>query len=208
MCPQTFPERERSRRCVSGAAAAPRRSPPAYFTEPARPAVAAARHEHRHGRVVCVAEQRRVPELAQFPPAGAAVSKIPACSYLGAGHLPAGPGAGASLPTVTARRVGDTRYPPFCTVSWPSALLTGLPQSRTFCVDVGWRPAGYGILASRTARSVARRPSSHPGRLRSSLRYSLVWRMPRTFVAGSMIQAAQAKPMSAMPSLVFSPGVS
>src|SRR5258708_14577036 len=30
----------------------------------------------------------------------------------------------------------------------------------------------------------------------------------RTFVAGSMIQAAQAKPMSAMPSSVFGPGVS
>jgi hypothetical protein len=39
-------------------------------------------------------------------------------------------------------------------------------------------------------------------------RYSLIWRMPRAFVPGSMIQAAQAKPMSAMPSSVFSPGVS
>jgi hypothetical protein len=46
------------------------------------------------------------------------------------------------------------------------------------------------------------------GKLRSSPGYSLIWRMPRALVAGSMIQAAQAKPMSAMPSSVFSPGVS
>ncbi len=47
-----------------------------------------------------------------------------------------------------------------------------------------------------------------PGKLRSSLGYSLIWRMPRAFVPGSMIQAARAKPMSAMPSSVFSPVVS
>ncbi len=45
-----------------------------------------------------------------------------------------------------------------------------------------------------------------PGELRSSPGYSLIWRMPRAFVPGSMIHAAQAKPMSAMPSSVFSPG--
>ncbi len=45
-------------------------------------------------------------------------------------------------------------------------------------------------------------------KLRSSLGYFLIWRMPRALVAGSMIQAAQAKPMSAMPSSVLSPGVS
>jgi hypothetical protein len=38
--------------------------------------------------------------------------------------------------------------------------------------------------------------------------YCLSWRMPRAFFPGSMIQAAQAKPMSAMPSSVFSPGMS
>ncbi|HEX6857340.1 MAG TPA: hypothetical protein VF204_18750, partial [Streptosporangiaceae bacterium] len=31
--------------------------------------------------------------------------------------------------------------------------------------------------------------------------YFLIWRMPRVFVAGSVIHAAQAKPMSAMPLL-------
>jgi hypothetical protein len=44
--------------------------------------------------------------------------------------------------------------------------------------------------------------------LRMQIGYSLIWRMPRVFIAGSMIQAAQAKPMSAMPSSVLSPGVS
>jgi hypothetical protein len=38
------------------------------------------------------------------------------------------------------------------------------------------------------------------------LGYSLSWRMLRAFLPGSMIQAAQAKPMSAMPSSVLSPG--
>ena len=38
------------------------------------------------------------------------------------------------------------------------------------------------------------------------LGYSLSWRMPRAFFPGSMIQAAQAKPISAMPSSVLSPG--
>src|SRR6266851_1112364 len=47
------------------------------------------------------------------------------------------------------------------------------------------------------------------GEPRSSLGYfSLIWRMPRAFMPGSMIQAARAKPMSAIPSSVFSPGVS
>jgi hypothetical protein len=41
-----------------------------------------------------------------------------------------------------------------------------------------------------------------------ALGYSLIWRMPRAFFPGSMTQAAQAKPMSAMPSSVFSPGMS
>jgi hypothetical protein len=73
----------------------------------------------------------------------------------------------------------------------------------------GWRPVSGGMLASQNrmfwnpAASV-----QGPGKLGSSLGYSLSWRMPRAFVPGSVIQAAQAKPMSAMPSSVFSPGVS
>jgi hypothetical protein len=39
------------------------------------------------------------------------------------------------------------------------------------------------------------------------LGYSLSGRMPRAFLPGSMIQAAQAEPMSAMPSSVLSPGI-
>ena len=41
---------------------------------------------------------------------------------------------------------------------------------------------------------------------RRGVRQSLSWRMPRAFLPGSMIQAAHANPMSAIPSSVLRPG--
>jgi hypothetical protein len=75
------------------------------------------------------------------------------------------------------------------------------------CADVGLSSAGMLASQNRAFWSPAAMIWS-PGKPRSSVGYSLIWRMPRALVAGSMIQAAQAKPMSAMPSSVLSPGVS
>jgi hypothetical protein len=47
--------------------------------------------------------------------------------------LLARPAGGASLPTVTARRVGGTRYPPFWTVGWRVTAALWFAQIRIFC---------------------------------------------------------------------------
>ena len=80
-------------------------------------------------------------------------------------------------------------------------------QALLFCADVGPSPGGT-LVSQNCAFWSAAAMIWSPSKLRSSLGYFLIWRMPRALVAGSMIQAAQAKPMSAMPSSVLSHGVS
>ena len=75
----------------------------------------------------------------------------------------------------------------------PENTLPGAPTSRL-------------QLDLRSGASRARCGTA-PSRARcSGVRQSLSWRMPRAFLPGSMIQAAHANPMSAIPSSVLRPG--
>jgi len=119
----------------------------------------------------------------------------------------AGGGPSASQWDIPAASSADAR--PVELIADRSRLARRSGSRNRLIVMRGCRPESGGMLVSQNCTFWS--PVAiiwSPGKLRLSVGYSLIWRMPRAFVAGSMIQAAQAKPMSAMPSSVFSPGVS